>query len=60
MASYRLYFHNAEGGFMRRRDVDVADDEAALQAAREIDHAHCIEVWRGKRQVGIVQPAESD
>jgi hypothetical protein len=36
----------------------VADDEAALAKARELDHAYCIEVWCEKRKVEIVQPAE--
>jgi len=57
MPDYRLYFHNSEGHFMRAEAIDVADDEAALAKARELDHAHCIEVWQGKRKVGIVEPA---
>ena len=56
MAHYKLYFHNFEGRFKRAEDVDVDSDEAALQKAREIDHAHCIEVWCGARKVGIVKP----
>jgi hypothetical protein len=56
MPEYRLFFHNAEGGFMRAEVVDVADDASALAKARELDHAHCIEVWQGKRMVGTVEP----
>ena len=58
MTHYRLYFHNAEGHFIRREEVDVADDEAALQAARDLDHAHCIEVWNLSRKVGDVFPGK--
>jgi hypothetical protein len=55
---YRLYFHDDKGRFMRAEDVDVADDNAALAAARVLDHAHCIEVWSRARKVGIVKPEE--
>jgi Leu/Phe-tRNA-protein transferase len=58
MPDYRLYFHNAAGHFMRAEIVDVADDASALAKACELDHAHCIEVWQGKRMVGNVKPAE--
>lgn len=46
MPDYRLYFDDAKGHFMRAVVVDVADDEAAPAKAREMDHAHCIEVWQ--------------
>lgn len=58
MPDYRLYFHDAEGHFMRAQNVEVADDKAALAKAGELDHAHCIEVWRGKDKVGIVHPEQ--
>lgn len=57
MPDYRLYFHDSRGHFMRAEDIDVADDDAARAMARELDHAHCIEIWCGKRKVGIVEPA---
>ena len=59
MPYYRLYFHNRFGKFERAEEVDVADDAAALRRAREIDHAHCIEVWQQARRVGIVEPADN-
>ena len=58
MPDYRLYFHGADGHFIRARAVSVAGDGEALAKAREIDHAHCIEVWQGRRKVGLVEPAE--
>jgi hypothetical protein len=58
MPDYRLYFHGADGHFMRAETVDVADDEAALARARDLDHAYCIEIWCGRRKVGIVEPAD--
>jgi len=56
MPQYRLYFHNAEGHFMRVRVIDVRDEEAALAKARALDHAHCIEVWHRDRMIGTVKP----
>ncbi len=58
MPHYRLYFHRDDGHFLRAQEIDVADDAAALAMARELDHAHCIEIWCGNRKVGIVEPAD--
>ncbi|MBV9883788.1 MAG: hypothetical protein JO276_12340 [Sphingomonadaceae bacterium] len=43
---------------MRVAEIDVADDETALIKARELDHAYCIEVWCGRRKIGIVKPGQ--
>ena len=59
MVHYRLYFFGDSGHFERAQDIDVADDAAAQQAARDLDHAFCIEIWRGKTKVGIVEPSTS-
>jgi hypothetical protein len=56
---YRLYFHDKDGHFIRREDLDLPDDDAALRAARELDHAYCIEAWQEARKVGIVKPDEA-
>lgn len=58
MAEYQLYFHDLQGHFTRRVDVDVPDDDAARQKACDLDHAHCIEIWNLKRKVGTVEPAD--
>ena len=58
MPDYRLYLHGADGHFMRAEAVDVADDGAALARARDLDYAYCIEIWCGRRKVGIVEPAD--
>ena len=58
MTQYRLYFHDATGHFMRAEHVEVGDDDAALAAARQLDHSYCIEVWDKARQVGLVSPGE--
>ena len=56
MAHYRLFFLNAEGHFMRVEEVDAPGDNEALNKARQLDHAHILEVWEDKRKVGIVGP----
>ena len=55
MPDYHLYFQDERGHFVRRRDIEMADDEGALEAARGFDHAHGIEIWCGKRKVGLVR-----
>jgi hypothetical protein len=57
MPGYRLYFHGPNGHFIRADNIDVAEDEAAFAKARALDHAYCIEIWCGKRKVGVVEPA---
>lgn len=56
MPHYRLYFFGESGHFEAARDIDAPDNEAAQQAARLLDHAYCIEIWRGTTKVGIVEP----
>jgi hypothetical protein len=56
MRHYRLYFLGVHGRFIRAEDINVADDVAAIQTARDLDHANCIEVWERTRQVAIVRP----
>lgn len=58
MGHYRLYFLGHEGRFLRAQDIEVESDQEAVQAARELDHAHCIEVWQGARLVAKVDPAK--
>lgn len=59
MAHYRLYFHGKSGHFLRAEDIDVESDDAACQKARELDHAHCIEVWQHARMIAKVHPESS-
>ena len=53
---YRLFFLNAEGNFTRVLEIDVSGDETAMTRARALDHPHSVEVWQGKRKVGVVGP----
>jgi len=54
MNDYRLYFMSADDHVLRAQDIECADDAAALEAARILDHAAVIEIWCGKRLVGRV------
>lgn len=55
MNDYRLYFMSADDHVLRAQDLECADDAAALEAARVLDHAAVIEIWCGKRLVGRVR-----
>ena len=56
MAHYRLYFRDEQGHFIRAADADLQSDDQALARALELDHAHGIEVWSGRRRVALIQP----
>jgi hypothetical protein len=57
MLNYRLYLLTRDGHITWAKDIDANSDETALELARMEDHKHNIEVWQGKRRVGIVEPA---
>ena len=57
MPNYALYFFDKDDHIIRREDIDVENDEQAMEEARVRDHAFCVEVWQGARQAGTVHPA---
>jgi hypothetical protein len=58
MPYHRLYILDAQGHILRVEERDVASDDEALLQARALNHAHGVEIWQGKRKVGIVRPGE--
>ena len=60
MAHYRAYLFNSWGHVANAQDLDVPDDEAALQRAMAIGHSHAVEVWQQGRKVGLIEPAPAN
>ena len=56
MTGYYLFFLDKAGHFMRRQQIEVESDEAAIQCAYDLDHAPGIEIWCGKRKVALIHP----
>jgi hypothetical protein len=54
MAEYRFYVLNANGGVDRQDDVVAENDDRALYFARLRQAKAKIEVWCGRRWVGLV------
>lgn len=55
MTHYRVYkLRGAKGRIVKGKDVEAADDDAAMRAANaDVDCPTC-EVWRGAQKVGDV------
>jgi hypothetical protein len=51
MAEYRAYIIGTDGHFIKAVDLDCADDEIALQQARQLVDSHDVELWQLDRRV---------
>lgn len=56
MRYYRAYLLNRENGIIGVREFSLADDDAAIAAAKAIDHAFGISVWQQARKVCDIPP----
>ena len=59
MTHYHFYFLDAKRKVTDTADVACDTDEQAFAAAREQAYGGKIEIWRGKRRVGVCRPAKS-
>lgn len=58
---YRVYFLSSEGRIRRAEDIDAANDEDAIQFARELDHrGFSLEIWDRGRRLPITIPSEAE
>lgn len=55
MAFYRAYTVADDGEFASAVDLDCADDEAAIEAARRLLNGRNIEIWQGERKVFLLE-----
>jgi hypothetical protein len=49
MANYRVYIIGIDGRFIRAIQLECADDNAAIESAKQFDGGHDVELWSGDR-----------
>ena len=54
MPEYKFYCMNDAGHIVKRHDIVVADDVAALERAKEICSEYAIELWERARFIAHV------
>jgi hypothetical protein len=48
---YRIYFVGSDGLFSGAQLLECADDQEAIQTARQLVDGHDVELWKGERFV---------
>ncbi len=56
MADYRLYLLDRDGHIVKAIELACADDDCAWAAVKDHDLSVPVELWRGKRRVGLLKP----
>jgi ketosteroid isomerase-like protein len=54
MAHYRAYQVGNDGHYVAGLDLDCADDEEAIEAAKQFVDQYDIELWQGSRKVALL------
>jgi len=53
MAKYRLLEFRSEGSQRSSRDLEFADDSAAVAGADQLHGGYAMELWAGDRQISV-------
>lgn len=51
MARYRIYIMANDDAVTKRVVIDCADDDAAIEAAKQYIHGRDVEVWQENRRI---------
>jgi hypothetical protein len=51
MTHYRAYFIGRDGHFIKSVILDCADDEAAIESAKQLVDGHDVELWQMDRHL---------
>lgn len=54
MPTYRLFKLDIAGKFTSSEELEAADDDQAISAARALEHPYICEVWLARRLIGRV------
>ena len=52
MPHYRAYLEGSDGHFLKVNDLDCSDDEAAIEAAKQLVNEYNVELWQRNRRIG--------
>jgi len=58
VTDYRFYFLDAKRKIIDTTEVACDTDEQAFAAARDQAYGGKIEIWRGRRRVGVYAPVK--
>jgi hypothetical protein len=51
MQHYRAYIVGSDGHFIRSIDLSCADDNAAIESAKQLVEGYDVELWQGDRKI---------
>ena len=51
---YRVYIVGRDGRFVGVREIEAADDSAALKIAKQYVDGRDVEVWQRERRIGYI------
>jgi hypothetical protein len=51
MSHYRVYIIGSDGRFQSTVSLDCADDDAAMQQAKQLVDDHDVELWQSARKI---------
>jgi hypothetical protein len=55
MPDYRAYLIGEDGRFFQAVDLDVANDTAAIEAAKQLVNGHNVELWLRDRKIAKLE-----
>ena len=56
MPNFRAYIIDADGHIQRRIDLEVANESAARDRARQLVDGHAVELWDGATKLARFEP----
>jgi hypothetical protein len=58
MPYYRAYIIGRDGHFEQAVELDCADDEAAMESAKQFVDGHDVELWQRDRKIAKFETKE--
>jgi hypothetical protein len=55
MPEYRVYVVGSDGCFLSSVPLDCADDDAAMEQAKQLADGHDVELWQRSRKIAVFQ-----
>ena len=55
MSEYRVYIIGSDGHFQSSIPLDCADDDEAIERARQLVDGHDVELWQRARKIATLE-----